>query len=562
MRIAAVASALTLLAALAYAETRTTLTSPHQPPSDSGLTLHVTTRETVVDVTVTDSHGNPIHGLTRDDFTIKEDGKPQSLRSFNEYGSPTVTPTSASLPKLPPHVYTNLQPPANDGPINILLLDETNTAPDIGGMCPSDPADGRLCLNQATEIQHLMRQEVIKYIQAIPAGTRVVLLAAIRDHLRFLQGLTSDHELLIASVNTLDSETDVIPKGFDFLNDIASIASGIKGRKNLLWFTSGTARYTEPEKCHCDTTPFLRAASQLTEAQVTIYPIDARGAYYIENKNDPLGITARALAGEALSQETIAEAGGGIAYHDSNDLKTGIARAIDAGSHYYTLSYATPDKEYDGRHHSISVKLNTDHPGLHLTYRDYYYSDDPATTLPKPQFSLLPEPASTGNMVAAMSRSMPISTALLFDAQIEPSTEPAKSTDPAIFGVLDVKYKAKPLTRYGVVFALPARQIAFAPGPNNTHRGGLEFDLAAYDADGKLINSLSQTLQLPLSDSTFQQMQKGPFRFFQQLDLPPGEVFLRIGIRDLTSNKIGTLEVPLTVPKTPPDRAAATTPAK
>ena len=85
----------------------------------------------------------------------------------------------------------------------------------------------------------------------------------------------------------------------------------------------------------------------------------------------------------------------------------------------------------------------------------------------------------------------------------------------------------------------------------------LEFDLVAYDVEGNLINRLSQTLQLPLSDSTYQQMQKGPFRFFQQLDLPPGEVFLRVGIRDLTSNKIGTLEVPLNVPKSPPDRAAA-----
>jgi VWFA-related protein len=557
MRIAAVTTALTLVTIFTYAETRTTLTSPRQPPPDSGLTLHITARETVVDVTVTDSHGNPIHGLKREDFLIKEDGKPQPLRSFQEYGAAAPATTVASRPKLPPNTYTNLQPPA-DGPINILLLDQTNTAPDVDIMCPSGPANGILCINQAAEIQHLVREEVIKYIQSMPAGTRVVLLAAVKDHLRLLQGVTSDRELLVAAVNTLQPETGVPFKSFDFLNDIASIASGIKGRKNLLWFTYGTARYTEPEVCHCDTMPFLKTASQLTEAQVTIYPIDARGVYYLRNSNDPGAKTALALGGEVLSQETIAEAGGGIAYHDSNDLKTGIAHAIDAGSHYYTLSYATPDKEYDGRHHSISIKLNSDHPGTHLTYRDYYYSEDPAATLPKPQFSLLPEPTSTGNMAAAMSRAMPASTGLLFDAQVEPSNEPAKPTDPAIFGVLDVKLQTKHLTRYGVEFAFPARQIAFTPGPNNTHTGGVEFDLAAYDADGKRISSLSQTLKLPLSDAAYQQMQKGPFRFFQQLDLPPGEVFLRVGIRDLISNKVGTLEIPLTVPKNPPDRAAAT----
>jgi hypothetical protein len=46
-------------------------------------TLRVYSRETIVDVTVTDSSGNPVHGLTRD-FTIKEDSHPQPIRSFRE----------------------------------------------------------------------------------------------------------------------------------------------------------------------------------------------------------------------------------------------------------------------------------------------------------------------------------------------------------------------------------------------------------------------------------------------------------------------------------------------
>ena len=72
MRIAAVATALSLVAVFAYAETRTTLTSPRQTPPDSGLTLHITTREIVLDVSVTDAHGKPVHGLKREDFALKE----------------------------------------------------------------------------------------------------------------------------------------------------------------------------------------------------------------------------------------------------------------------------------------------------------------------------------------------------------------------------------------------------------------------------------------------------------------------------------------------------------
>jgi hypothetical protein len=88
-------------------------------------TLKVYARETVVDVNVTDAKGNPVHGLTQADFTVKEDGKSQAIRSFEEFGTQPVQP----LPKLPPNTYTNLQPPPASSAVNILLLDGLNTAP-------------------------------------------------------------------------------------------------------------------------------------------------------------------------------------------------------------------------------------------------------------------------------------------------------------------------------------------------------------------------------------------------------------------------------------------------
>src|ERR1035441_5695021 len=135
-------------------------------------------------------------------------------------------------------------------------------------------------------------------------------------------------------------------------------------------------------------------------------------------------------------------------------------------------------------------------------------------------------------MSAAMGRAMPTSTDILFDVQVEPTNQPAKPTDPAVFGMLDPKLKSKPLTRYGFQYAIPARQIAFTPGPGNTRRGSLEIDIAAYDADGKLVTGLSQTVKMPLSDAKYQQFIQGPFRFFQQLDLPSRQIFLGLGILD------------------------------
>jgi hypothetical protein len=114
--------------------------------------------------------------------------------------------------------------------------------------------------------------------------------------------------------------------------------------------------------------------------------------------------------------------------------------------------------------------------------------------------------------------------------------------DPPVLGTLDPavkeKLQGKPLTRYGFQCVIPAKQIAFTPGPGNTRRGSLE-----------IVTGLSQTVKMPLSDAKYQQFIQGPFRFFQQLDLPSGQLSLRIGILDPASNKIGTLEIPLTIPK-------------
>ena len=65
------------------AEDRAAFQPAQQQPS-AAPTLKVYSRETIVDVTVTDAKGNPVHGLTRDDFTVEEDGHPQPISGFYE----------------------------------------------------------------------------------------------------------------------------------------------------------------------------------------------------------------------------------------------------------------------------------------------------------------------------------------------------------------------------------------------------------------------------------------------------------------------------------------------
>lgn len=60
-----------------------------------GVTIHARTNEVLVRVVVRDSNGNPVSNLTRDDFRLLDDGKPQIIREFSVKGS-GATPAEAT----------------------------------------------------------------------------------------------------------------------------------------------------------------------------------------------------------------------------------------------------------------------------------------------------------------------------------------------------------------------------------------------------------------------------------------------------------------------------------
>jgi hypothetical protein len=399
--------------------------------------------------------------------------------------------------------------------------------------------------------------------------------------LRTLQGITSQTELLKAAVDTAQFSTDATAINkltwctqtdmrnrmtLESLSQIGSDLATIKGRKNLIWITSGAPAAVNLGAlagCQPDLASALKTSNILAAAQVAVFPVDAHGVAVPNAWVSPTGHLfvfgggnyQDTAAQEHLGMEALAEATGGAAYYNSNDLTSLIAEAVDKGANYYTLSYVPPGG-YNWAHHTI--KVVADRPGLKMVYRESYDAVDPATIKPAPGLTLATTPAQTGlvDMRNEMERAMPTSQQILFDVQVEPSTKPAKPGDPEVFGVLDVKLKSKPLTRYGFQYAFPGRQIAFTAAADGTRHGSLEFDLAAYDGDGNVVTSLRQAIELNLTADQVRELATSPFRYFQQLDLPAGALFLRVGVLDRMANKVGTLEIPVTVAKTPAQHAA------
>jgi len=227
-----------------------------------------------------------------------------------------------------------------------------------------------------------------------------------------------------------------------------------------------------------------------------------------------------------------------------------VGEAIATGADYYSLSYVPPLSKSDGKYHTINVKV--DRPGVHLQYREGYTALDAAQ--PKADKKNPPKAAAPDSeFLAAMAHGLPDATELLFGVSVLPSTAPAKSEDPSssqVIGFLNPKLKGKPLVRYDIAYALRAGEITLAgDGSSGTRTGSFKIAVLVYDADGEPLNSAIKTSAFTIKADQAAQFLQEPSRLDVQLDLPPGKVFLRIGVFDVPSQKMGILEIPETVAK-------------
>jgi VWFA-related protein len=83
------------------------------------------TQIVVVDVTVTDAHGNPVHNLKQPDFRVLENGNPQAVSHFEEHSRNATAELgkAPAEPKLEPNVYTNFPLTREGDPVTLLVFD-------------------------------------------------------------------------------------------------------------------------------------------------------------------------------------------------------------------------------------------------------------------------------------------------------------------------------------------------------------------------------------------------------------------------------------------------------
>jgi VWFA-related protein len=595
LKMAALALALITFPQFVFAQQATdTHTPPHilgsdtpdQPP-DSGIRLRTKSRLVIVDVVVTDSGRNPVHGLKREDFQLSEHSSPQQISGFEEITGEHRPARSSEPPApLPPHVYTNFQPDPPGPAVNLLLLDALNTP---------------------IQDQSYVRQQMIKYLKTMQPGTRIAIFT-LASRLRILQGFTSDTSVLLNALNSKDAlpQTSALldnpvestlsdqlsPLGrmpalsslqqfeadradtriqfrarytVDALTSIAAYLSGIPGRKNLIWFSGAFPQYLFPDfsRNALSTSAAIsddirRATDSLTLGQIAIYPVDARGlmtsplfsaadsgSQYVgpagSQRFDRDSLRLFELtAAEHATMDQIADDTGGHAFYNTNGLQQALTKAIEMGSSYYQLSYTPTDKDWNGQFRKIKVALRQ--KSYTLAYRRGYFADDPDSTKQHARIAAQP-------MQATMQRGSPSSSQILFKLRLLPVDELPNAEQSAVSvtpstNAMTVK---GPKRKYALDFAISTEDVSLSTTPDGVRHGTVEYEAIAYDADGNVLNGIRGAMVSNLKPAAFQHVSVSGIPLRQTMDLPMGAVFLRVGVHDPATGKVGSLEIPLRV---------------
>jgi VWFA-related protein len=451
-------------------------------------TIHSAAKLVVVDVTVSDKHGNPVHDLKKDDFTVLENGNPQAVHTFEEHVALSAADAVKfpPMPQMPPGVFTNITPAPVNSAINIILIDTLNT-----------PIDD----------QSYLRSQLVNYINHATPGVSIAIFA-LTTHLTMLQGFTSDMDVLKRIVSKEAGKTSPLMARTQTGEDSSNITAGsvvggaatamaeftafqsttvqgdpqnyqralitlqafdilarylgnIHGRKNLVWFSGSFPLDLQPNDAIVENgvnsfagsnneTEVHRIINLLARGQVAVYPVDCRGVQASPTlSGEYQGSTGTGgnpsaflgdkssfehnMATEHSTMERLASNTGGRAILNENDLTKATAEAIQIGSNYYTVSYIPSNTDWKGDFRKIAVKL--DKQGYTLAYRRGYYADDPnspqnqvdATTLAtgKNAGKKGPPTQDNGRIVrAAMVHGAPGSTEILYKVRVLPTGEP------------------------------------------------------------------------------------------------------------------------------------------
>jgi VWFA-related protein len=503
-----------------------------QPP-----TFRSTTRLIQVSVVVHDRNGKPVSDLTAADFTLFENGKEQPIQVFS-IETDRVTPTN--LTTLAPNEFSNRLDGRAGGGVSVILFDRLNTS---------------------FEDQKQARDQILKFLAQARPTDRIALYVLESDVVNVLHDFTSDASRLVrvlqrylgvtstelaASDTTLpdfartgnaaeDAETEAwltqamqaVSNHYlrrraeltgDALEALANHLASIRGRKNLIWVSSGFPLVIQEPLSgpQAQTRAINRATRAINNANVAVYPVDARGLIGAFTTNPGSATPVFSTLGNTRpnidTMQAIAEATGGRAFFNTNAIGDAARRAMDDSRVSYVLGYYPTLAKWDGRFQEINVKVTRS--GLDVRHRKGYLALPP-----------LPRESGGGRT----------------DALTDAMRSPLEATGIGLSARIDRRDGQS--GEATIMVQVDARSLAWEKR-GEMWEGAIDLFIAQTLSDGRFVKSLDTTVDLSATDEKHALMLQEGFSLTKQIVLRNDAHRLHVVVRDVPTRTTGSLIIP------------------
>jgi VWFA-related protein len=581
---------LAALLATAFAQQPTTTPQPaaQQPATPEGQegqddvddeVVRITTNLVQVDAVVTDRDGRQVTNLSAEDFEILENGKPRQVTNFSyvRVAQPTTAPAAeperprdrkaaAAVPPVPPARLS----PGQVRRTFALVVDD---------------------LMMSGESMHLARRALRRYVDEQLEPGDLVAVIRTSSGASALQQFTNDRQRLHSAIERIrwsprrggkasanESIIDTSPiggmpqsvdgdraqdKDYDeyraerftigTMGALRFVVRGLRempGRKAVILFSDGFALRDSKGDATRYTSALDRLIDLANRASVVFYTVDARGLLPIgpfasdNTAGSPAGsggsagipthqigqlLSARSaqIFGTQAGLHKLADATGGKALINQNDLNRGIRRALDDMSGYYLIGYRPDDSAFDpatGRVRFNSLKVNVKgRPGLSVRTRTGYVGLPESEAQPQPR-------TRAGQLMAALVS--PFGAAGV-NLRLTSFFIDAPGGGPAVRSML----------------LIDPRTLTFERQPDGQQQTKLDIVAVTFGEDGRVVDQLNRIETIRVPEDSLERFKREGMVY--DLNVPvtrPGAYQLRIAVRDSATERTGSASQYVEVP--------------